>query len=305
MVKRANWLLPQKKIYNSLLHECRKQKKRRSERKKLRILVTGVSGFIGKNLIPLLVKKHEVRAFGRRRLQFKEVEFIDGDLRDFRSIRKALIGIDEIIHLGAITDTNEDPILTLDTNIKGTYNVAEAAAQVRIKRIIFASSIAAYGCLSDRFVPAYLPIDERHPCIPQDVYGLSKFLGEEIMKSYARKESITTISLRFGWVQDVRDLGTFRLPRKGTLWSTIDIRDIIKSIGLSLESDILGNEVINIATENSWTKDGILDLIKSNYPKTKIDEDYFLRNPEACLFDISKAKSMLGFKPHYELKNMQ
>lgn len=269
----------------------------------MKILITGASGLIGRYLIPVLVRKHRIRAFGRKQVQFKGIESVKGDLRDFNSIKNALKGIEEVIHLGAITAWQE-PILTLDTNVKGTYNLAEAAVQEKVKRIIFASSIAAYGCLSENFVPEYLPIDEEHPCKSEDMYGLSKFLGEELLKCYTGKESIATISLRFSWVQTFQESTSLSLPAKLGLWATIDIDDIIKSIVLCLESSIKANEVFNIATENIWAKENSLNLIKKYYPKVKIAENYFSKNPCAGFVDISKAKQILGFRPQYELRNI-
>ena len=269
----------------------------------MKILVTGASGFIGKHLIPVLTEKHKVRAFGRTESESKEVEFVKGDIRNFDSIKKALSGIDEVIHLGTVT-AGKGALLTLDTNVKGTYNLIEAAVQEKVRRIIFASSIAAYGCLSENFVPEYLPIDEKHPCIPEDMYGLSKFLGEEVLKCYARKGDITTISLRFSWVQDIHERTSFSLPSKVTLWSTIDINDVIKAIVLCLESNIKGNEIFNIAAENAWTKEDSVNLVKKYYSKVEIAENCFLENPNAGFFDVSKAGQILGFKPQYELRNV-
>jgi UDP-glucose 4-epimerase len=269
----------------------------------MKILITGASGFIGRHLITVLAKDHKIRTFGRTELESKDFEFVKGNIRDFDSIKKALEGIDEVIHLGAIT-AGKETLLTMDTNVKGTYNLIEAAVQEKVRRIIFASSIAAYGCLSENFVPEYLPIDEKHPCIPEDMYGLSKFLGEEILKCYVRKGDITTISLRLSWVQPLQKPKSLHSVSKVTLWSTVDVSDVVRAIVLCLESNIKGNEIFNIATENAWTKEDSVDLIKKYYSKVRIAENYFSENPNAGFFDISNARQILGFKPQYELRNV-
>ena len=265
----------------------------------MKILITGANGFIGRHLVAVLTEKHKVRAFGRTEPESKEIEFVKGDIRDFDSIKKALGGIEEVIHLGAIT-AGKEALLTLDSNVKGTYNLIEAAVQKKVKRIIFASSIAAYGCLSEDFVPEYLPIDEKHPCVCEDMYGLSKFLGEEILKCYTRKENITTICLRLSWVQDTQERKSFRSASEVTLWSTVDVSDVVEAIVLCLESNIKGNDIFNIAAEDIWAEETSMDIVRKYYPQIEIDRNYFLKNPHASLFDISKSKRVLGFKPGYE-----
>ena len=128
----------------------------------MNILVTGVSGFLASKLLPLLMKNHKVRGFDIKQPESLELEFIQGDIRDFNAIKTALNGIELVIHLSAITakPSAKDPLFGLDVNVKGTYNLAEASVQAGAKKIIFASSLAVYGSLSEDFVPEYLPIDE-------------------------------------------------------------------------------------------------------------------------------------------------
>ena len=78
--------------------------------------------------------------------------------------------------------------MTYQTNVVGTFNVHHAAFRLGVKRVVSASSNAIVGwSYSERFMPDYLPIDEDHPLRPEDVYGLSKEIGETIARSYARK----------------------------------------------------------------------------------------------------------------------
>lgn len=277
----------------------------------MNVLVTGANGFLGRNLVRILARTHKVLAFDIERSQLEtDLDFIEGDLRDFDCIYKALKNIEAVVHLAAVTATpaKNKPIQAMDVNVKGTYNLAEAAVRQGAGRIVFASSIAAYGCLSETFVPQYLPIDEEHPCQPQDTYGLSKFLGEEILKAYTRREALTTICLRFNWAQDSGS-PDFQAPsysgaKTATFWSTIDFRDVLQALTLALEGDIKGNEIFNIASENTWTKQHAADLIMKHYADTTVDDNYFSDNPNRCFFNVSKAKRILGFRPEYELRRM-
>jgi UDP-glucose 4-epimerase len=275
--------------------------------RQMNILVAGANGFLGSKLLPLLAKNHTICGFSRKPPVSSEFEFVKGDIRDFDSVKAVLDGIDVVIHLSAITakPSAKDPLFGLDVNVKGTYNLAEAAVQAGVKKIIFASSLAVYGCLSEDFVPEYLPMNESHPCLPKDTYGLTKYLGEEILKSYSRKHDITTISLRFNWVQDT-NLATASPGGKVTFWSTVDYRDIMQALILSIESDIKGNEVFNVSSENNWFNEDTLDLVRQNYSNIsdiRVDSDYFSDNSQRGILDISKIKKILNYQPTYELED--
>ncbi len=102
------------------------------------------------------------------------------DMEELGQVFGCLEGAEAVVHLAAIPrptfHTNE---VVFRTNVLGTYHLFEAAAQLRIPRIVWASSVSVLGYPFNyhRFAPAYLPIDEEHPCLPQDPYALSKRLG--------------------------------------------------------------------------------------------------------------------------------
>lgn len=272
------------------------------------VLVTGASGFIAKRLVPSLAKRMKIRLFGRKEPAIEcEKEVVCGDLRDYDLVREAVAGIDFIVHLGAITANRvHDNIYQLDVNLKGTYNLIEAAVREKVKKFVFASSIAAYGCLdTDYFVPDFLPVDESHQCKPKDTYGLSKFLGEEILKGYARKNDITVICFRFTGIWDLAVWNPTQQTAQSTLWSAVDIRDVIQAVELALDGDIdiKKSEVFNIGSQEIWVKENTIELIKKHYPRVKLfpGREYFQENSRASLFGIEKAKQLLGFKPKYEL----
>ena len=136
----------------------------------MKVLLTGGTGLIGRALLPRLDKKYEIRIFGRTKPEPK-YEFIKGELENSTDVQKATRDIEAVIHLGAVL-AGQDPIKTIDVNVKGTLNVLEAAVKNNVKRIVFASSILVIGDID------YLPIDEEHPCKPKNIYGLSGLFHE-------------------------------------------------------------------------------------------------------------------------------
>lgn len=270
----------------------------------MNVLITGGTGFIGKFLIPELKKDHKITIFGRSKPQ-GDAPFTGGDLRDYESVKNAAKNIDAIVHLGAVT-AGKDPLLTIDVNVRGTQNILEAMVSRGIKKIVFASSIAVLGCLSERFNPHYLPVNELHPCEPEDIYGLSKLLCEEMLKTYSRRHKISACIFRICPVMDIgRNYGSSLLaPKKlPVLWSMIDVRDVVHAITLGLGNDIEGASILNIGMDDIRAEETNIKLIKGYYPDAEIDEKYFKGSPRAAFFDIKKSKEVLGFKPRYKFRD--
>src|SRR5947209_8786653 len=139
-------------------------------------LVTGGAGFIGSHIAESLLKRGKsVRIFdnlatGRETniATFKEdVEFIQGDLRDFDSVREAMKDVEVVFHLGALASVPRsiaDPVTTLETNINGTQNVLLAARDAGVRRVVYASSSSVYGDMPT------LPKHEDMPTRPLSPY---------------------------------------------------------------------------------------------------------------------------------------
>ena len=270
----------------------------------MKVLVTGANGFLGGKLLPLLAEQHQIRGLVRTVSDSAQFDFAPGDVRAFESVRTALEGMDAVIHLAAMTakPSAKDPLAAHDVNVKGTYNLAEAAVQAGVKRIVFASTIAVTGSLSKAFVPQYVPVDEDHPCLARDTYGITKYLGEEVLKAYSRQHDLATVCLRLNWVQDTRAAGA-SAGGQATFWSTVDYRDVMQALVLALESDSVGCEIINVASENNWFNKDSLELVRQHYPGITVDSDYFAQNPQRGIFSISKARKVLNYEPQYELQD--
>ncbi len=187
----------------------------------MNILVTGATGRIGHHLVELLGKRGEqVRAFVmpgdplRKRVELPGVEFAEGLLTDRASLLPAVEGVDAVFHLGALLPQGRTADELFETNVRGTFNLLEALLPhaSRIKRFIFASTDNVYP---DNQGLRYLPVDEHHPRLNNDPYGLSKILGEDMCWSYMRRCGLPVAIPRFGLTlagQELVDPNGIRAP---------------------------------------------------------------------------------------------
>jgi nucleoside-diphosphate-sugar epimerase len=172
----------------------------------MKIVVTGGSGTVGKYVVDELKKgNHDVTVLARGKtstmsLETMDVAFCKGDICAPWSCKKAFRGAEAVIHLAAIPHLfTKPPEKVFHINVIGTFNVFQAASDVGIEKVVYASSDSSYGfnwrnSFEDILLPEYLPIDETHPQKPKDAYGLSKKVGEEIARTFTRKYGVTTIS---------------------------------------------------------------------------------------------------------------
>jgi UDP-glucose 4-epimerase len=175
-----------------------------------RILITGGSGFIGSHLAERLVKEgykvYIIDNLLRGNLinlshVWDEIEFINGDIRNYQLMSNAVRKADIIIHLAAISrvmPSIKKPELCFEINTMGTEIVARLCAKYN-KKLIFSSSREVYG------TPQYLPVDEDHPLIPENPYGASKIAAEGILKSFSKCYNLSYIILRLTNVFGPRD----------------------------------------------------------------------------------------------------
>jgi len=156
---------------------------------------------MGSIIVDELKKFHKVIVFDVKEPKDKDVNFVKGDMSNIDDCRKAFKGTDAIVHLAAIPHPlNDPPERVFNANVVGTFNIHQAAADIGIGKVVQASSDSSYGFNfrkeEDILLPEYLPIDEDYPQKPQDPYGLSKKMGEEIAKSFVSRYEMTAIALR-------------------------------------------------------------------------------------------------------------
>jgi len=241
-----------------------------------------------------------------------DVRFSRADITDFGQAMAALSMIDErvekvtgVVHLGAIAApglaTNH---VTFTVNTVSTYNIFEAARQLGIKNVVWASSETVFGIPYPKG-PAYVPVDEEitHP---ETAYSLSKLMGEKMAEQFCRWDPhLKIVGLRFSNVMEPQDYERFpdfsksARSRHWNLWTYIDARDASQAIRLSLQSKLVGAHVFGIANAESvmaQRNDALLDEV---YPGTRRKRPL---KPNESLISIEKAQKILGYKPQFAWK---
>ena len=273
-----------------------------------KVVVTGGSGRLGQFVIrELLAHGYEVLSLDRVPPREKLCSSWIADLRQSGDLFEALKDAYGIVHLGAYQAPNLAPDSeTLSNNVTSTYNVLRAAADLGVKKIVVASSTAAFGFIYAKklWPPSYLPLDEAHPSAPQDSYGLSKVLGERIADSMvAVHKQLTISSLRFPGVNFDLSYESFKerwrnpATRANGFWTYIDARDAATTCRLSLEAKFRGHEVFIASAPNNCMIQPTLELVKKYLPKgAKIKK---VSGTHWSCVNSAKARRMLGFKPRH------
>jgi UDP-glucose 4-epimerase len=168
----------------------------------MKALVTGGAGFIGSNLVSLLLQDgHEVVVLDNLMSGYREnlaplprARLVEGDVRDERALGAAAAGCEVIFHLAASvgnTRSIEHPIDDAEINVIGTLRVLEAARRVGARKVVFSSSAGIFGELKT------IPIREDHPAEPDSPYGASKLGAEKLCLAYAKLYPLDCVCLRY------------------------------------------------------------------------------------------------------------
>ena len=227
----------------------------------MRIMVTGGSGRLGTFVVKELAEHgHDVVNVDRlppQSSQAAAATFLPSDLADPDAVRAAVAGCDAVIHLAAIpAPEGFAPEEVFVNNTRATFHVLNAAMEAGIERAAIASSGSAYGMAwaPEPFAPRYAPIDERHPLLVQDPYGLSKEADERTAEMVHRRSGMQVAALRFHWVALPSDLEN--VPPEGLdpdtpgmangLWGYVDARDAASACRLAIEASDHGFEAFKI-----------------------------------------------------------
>jgi dTDP-glucose 4,6-dehydratase len=280
-----------------------------------KILVTGADGFIGSHLVEHLIKNgYPVKAFVYYnsfnsygwldtvdKSVLKDIEFFAGDVRDPNGVRVAMEGCESVMHLAAliaIPYSYHSPDSYVDTNIKGTLNILQAAKQLKTKRVLVTSTSEVYGTAQ------YVPIDEKHPFQGQSPYSASKIgadrMAESFFKSFELPVTIVRPFNTFGPRQSARAviptiitqlLNNVTEIKLGDLTPTRDllyVKDTIDGFLKIAESTKTIGEEVNIATQSEITVGALaqklIDLIN---PQARIvQEEQRIRPSKSEVFRL-------------------
>ena len=234
----------------------------------MKIFVTGSSGFIGQELAEHLSEKHEIVGFAHDQ---------GCDILDYKQLKSAMKGCQVVVHLAAHRKPYEDKVFKdyFEVNCRGTFNVAQAALENGVKRLVFTSSMSYYGM--EKGMPLKVPVVEEGTVLTQRVkteelpesvrdcdiaYSTSKVIGEQILANYGMTKKFEVVILRLG---PTRPKGVYK--PFGELKLHVKIENALQALENAIESD-----------KKLWYEAfSIVDEIEG--------------------VDISKAKRILGYKP--------
>ena len=273
------------------------------------IVVTGAAGRLGRRVVQLLVEQNrEVLATDQLDAADLPAKFVRCNLRDAQAVEGILKGAEAVIHMGAIPGPlREDPRVIFDNNVSCDFNVMMAAAELGLRRVVFSSSAFGMGWAHDgnAFVPLYLPLDEEHPMMPFEPYGLSKRVGEDIGRMIARNSDTTVASLRFTNVALPEVQAEFPWPAPTpenpltlVMWAYADARDVAEAHVLAVDAEIDEYEAFMLAQPSSRFNEPTIDLIKNNFgDRVEIREGL---TGTTSVISTEKAQRMLGWKPRHD-----
>lgn len=297
-----------------------------------KVLVTGADGFIGSHLTEALVRKgYDVRAFvyynsfnswgwlDHSSSEIKEqIDVFAGDIRDPHGVKEAMKGCDMVFHLAAliaIPYSYHSPDTYVDTNVKGTLNVVQAARELGVTKVVHTSTSEVYGTAQ------YVPIDEKHPLHGQSPYSASKIGADQIAMSYYYSFETPVAIIRpfntYGPRQSARAViptiitqianGAHRI-KLGATEPTRDfnyIKDTVAGFIAVANSEHSTGEVINIGSNYEISIGDTVRLISELMGRpVEIETDIARIRPEKSEVerlwaDNTKAKKLLNWFPEY------
>ena len=300
----------------------------------MKILVTGADGFIGSHVVETLVKSgHDVRAFvlynsfnswgwldESDKAIRDSIDIFAGDIRDPHGVDKAVEKQEVILNLAAliaIPYSYHSPDTYIDTNIKGTLNILQAARRHGVKRVVQTSTSEVYGTAQ------YIPIDEAHPLHPQSPYAATKVGADQLALSFHASFDVPVGILRpfntYGPRQSARaviptiisQLANKSKVKLGSLSPTRDfsfVQDTANGFLAAAQSDAIVGQTINLGSGFEISiKETAETIAKLMNTKLELVDDEQRVRPENSEVErlhasIEKAKTLLGWQP--ELKGL-
>jgi nucleoside-diphosphate-sugar epimerase len=270
-----------------------------------RILVTGGLGRSGRWIVDRLADDgHEIRCVDQQSGESTRtnVDVRTADLTDRGDVYDLVTGFspETVVHWAAIPHPlGHAGGHVFENNVLSTYNVLDAAGRVGAD-VVWASSESAFGfpfAEEDRF-PDFLPLTEEHPLEPEDPYGTSKVVGEEVAEMVVRRDGVSVASIRPSWIQypgeylcrdqDPHEEGT------GNFWSYVDVRDIAGIVAAAVDADFEGHEPFMAAAADNWADRPTADLVEYHFGD--LPEQCDLEGDQSGI-STAKAGRLLDWQP--------
>ena len=308
----------------------------KKNKQKAKVLVTGGCGFIGSNLVELLLKKTnwkinildnlstgDFKNLKRiKNYSEKRIFFLKGDIRNKEDIKKAIKGCSFIVNLAAqtgVVPSQKKPLEDAEVNILGLINLLEISREKKIKRFIQASSAAPLG-------EQKMPLNEKKVPRPLSPYGASKLAGEGYCSAYSGSFNLNTVALRFsnvyGPFSNLKESAVHKfikqiLKRKSiTIYGDgkqtrdfVYVEDICEGIFLSLIKNLPDNfELFQLGTGKETSVNDLFKIIKKEFESRncEVKKPLFRQERKGDIkrnyADIGKAGKILSFCPKTKLK---
>ena len=278
-----------------------------------RVCVTGASGKAGRAVVADL-REHGYDVLATDAVvsgEDRDEGMLRADLTDYGQAVEALsqAGAEAVVHLANIPAPGlSTPAVTFNSNITMNFNVFQAAAALKLDRVVWASSETTLGLPFDT-PPRYAPVDEDHYPVPTSTYALSKVASETVAGHIAQWSGLPFIALRFSNIMAPEDYQRFAEfqddphARKWNLWGYIDQRDVALSCRLALEAGaeaVKGSPAFIIAAADTVMNRPSAELLAEVYPGVKLTRDV---GEFGTLLAIDRAREALGFEPAHSWRD--
>ncbi len=289
----------------------------------MKVMITGADGLCGRALAPILAERYDYDVIASDiRDPDNGFPFVNCDIRSPEEVEQAISGkdIDAIIHLGTLQPGLGSPDMSIDINIKGTCNILESARRNGVKKVVFTSSVWA----ASRGPSApYQPIDEDITCAHEDMYDITKRMGEQFCEYYYEYHGLSAMAFRFCGYEPIEGFSS----EGDILWDEIDINalagrylgmnskltnawDLTQAFRLAMESKDVQHGLFLIGVGAPFAQEEAEDLrntpllvLEKHYPGVSDFLDEIGQDVPAITFwyNTQKAEKHLGFSPKLSL----
>ena len=287
----------------------------------MRVLITGASGRLAKSVIRELAGEHELILTSRRQppAEFSNFPWIKANLNCFEDCQRLVAGVEAIQHLAAQPEPSDHPDLrdefakqgipfdaTFKTNLLGTYYLLQAAVEARVRVVVMTGSNCAFGhgfrISNTPFPIQNLPIDENHPCYPEDSYSFSKGAGEGLLATYSRAYGIRTYVTRPAGIrtesqrQQIAKEASLAREWDPWLWAWVGSEDLAYAHRLLLEAayELPFHDVYLVNADDTTALEPSLELVERFRPELLSLTDKLIGHQS--FFNCDKLKKMVGWQ---------